>query len=1655
MRLYNGEATESKRFLPLGGPLGMQIRVSYSSKRDYHSQVGHNWAMEYVWRLYEVADTNAPFVVRKGNAKRTSYGPRGDGTYVSQDTEREILSIDTNGNYLVTRKDHSVYAFDTDGKLTSISDGMGAELRLTYNAGGKQPIVGRSLYSNLSTNMVVARDYQLDQVDEYIGTNATGRGYAFQYDSTGHITNIFDQASRNVSFTYSSAGELLEMRDPEGNAYTCTYDELGRLKTFVGLGCGDCVLVTDYYNAEGALTNQVQGVGAQGKEMIVEYPSPDRSIATFLVKGPDGAVLNTRRETLDFTIDGFGITRLKKKAIDNGFGVTNSIENWYDAFGQVTQRVENGVARTEYAYDGNYNKTWSRQEVSPGVWLVQTNTYDANDNLIERKSWQTDQPTNFFITRYECDAQNRKVKTKQVLDDATELVTEWVYDSNGQVERQIDPRGNATAYEYDSFGFQARGYDPSNTAYEMHFGYDSVGNQTNQIDALGRETRAWYDGLGRKVREVNALGYESFWIYSGPNLVEEETGRDGAVPGRVAQYGYDGLNKRITIDRLDDNGATQRWMSVAYDSDGNVLYETNALGYATAYTYDNVGHKKTELDPYGGLTTYDYDAWGNVTSVVDAAGVEIWKFYDYLGRLTNLVEAVGTDVERTTGYRYNGRGDRVEILQPDGSSTYFSYDALGRQICVGGSREYPAIYTYDENGNQITVTDARGYVTTNVYDAYDRLSEVIYPDGARNLFGYDLVGNRTFVTDGNTNTTYLVYDELNRQISVSIPNESNVILESRNYNPWNQVVETSNVAGGVIATFYDRIGNATNRVNKSGLSLSFEYDRYGHPLITRWPNGSYTSNTFNNMRLTAERNRSGHITHYSYDNMGRRITVIDSMGATNTASYNSLGLLASQSNALGGVTTFTYDEFDKALIITDANSKIKTYQYDTYGNITNQMDTGQSITYQYNTIGQRTNMIDANGNTTSWSYNQRGQLERQTYDDGSYYDYDYDGNGNLISRRDANNTITLYAYNAKNLLTLVDYPDSADVSFTYDNIGRRTSMVDGLGTNLWAYDVASRVVTNIQGLVAGELSYAYDAEGNRISMSVNGDPTSYDYDDAGRLTSVSNEVGVFTYTWHPQADLVLSVTYPSGASVTNAYDILRQLTDKVNLDSTGAVVSSFAYAYDPVGLRTNQTNDDGSGHAYGYDDTYQLINANGFLPGGGADTNYAHTYSYDSVGNYTQVVDRGVMESYQLNSMNQYTNTTTRPMLSYDLNGNLLDDSNSTYQWDQENRLILASNATGYVEFSYNGLGWKTEQREYTNGSLVKTTRYLCDGELPIAELDGNNAHICTISRGIDHSRALNGAGGIGGLLALTTYGDDGTNSYFYFSDGNGNIVNLIDESDAVVAHYEYDPFGKTSSASGVLAGQPYRFSSKEAIDIVNLYYYGFRYYSPNMGRWISRDPIQEYAFAINNAHYALIYQDMSLLNVPNNYLFTRNMPLSFIDPWGLCDTSHHEEALTTVVSFDIGVTLVSALSISYVHTYEREHDGLDCGNCRCGESGTVESSDNGALSGAHKIGPFPYIGRVSIFYGFAMGRSEKEKYNTCLGTRSHTKCSQLTLGGGAAKCVDIILAEVCLTISFEYKEQGCDGSFTSYWSLNLSFTYCVGYGRWQVCHDIPLAGIP
>jgi RHS repeat-associated protein len=289
-------------------------------------------------------------------------------------------------------------------------------------------------------------------------------------------------------------------------------------------------------------------------------------------------------------------------------------------------------------------------------------------------------------------------------------------------------------------------------------------------------------------------------------------------------------------------------------------------------------------------------------------------------------------------------------------------------------------------------------------------------------------------------------------------------------------------------------------------------------------------------------------------------------------------------------------------------------------------------------------------------------------------------------------------------------------------------------------------------------------------------------------------------------------------------------------------------------------------------------------------------YLYDAAWNLSWRTNNGTASQFEVNVKNELTNEPAG-LCTYDANGNLLSSGGGRYQYayDLENRLVQwedsgIANPVALTDFAYDGLGRLRERLEYVWGtsggggddigpdtgggggswSLSSETLYIYDGKRVIQERNGSGVPTVSYTRGKDLSGSFEGAGGIGGLLARSSGYSSGawaTNSY-YHADGNGNITCLLSSSQSVVASYVYDPFGSTISSSGSMAAANiYRFSSKECHVNSGMYYYLYRFYDPNLQRWINRDPMQEFGGW-------------------NLYRFSMNSPINSVDAFGLQETN-------------------------------------------------------------------------------------------------------------------------------------------------------------------------
>ena len=124
---------------------------------------------------------------------------------------------------------------------------------------------------------------------------------------------------------------------------------------------------------------------------------------------------------------------------------------------------------------------------------------------------------------------------------------------------------------------------------------------------------------------------------------------------------------------------------------------------------------------------------------------------------------------------------------------------------------------------------------------------------------------------------------------------------------------------------------------------------------------------------------------------------------------------------------------------------------------------------------------------------------------------------------------------------------------------------------------------------------------------------------------------------------------------------------------------------------------------------------------------------------------------------------------------------------------------------------------------------------------------------GLDLAGSLTATGGVGAALASTT----GSESFNYLYDGNGNVISTCDSKGEITAKLAYSPFGEKLFGADL----PFTFSTK-TVDSSGLSYYGARYYSMELGRWLNKDKSYESGGV-------------------NVYCFCKNIPLTYFDVLG------------------------------------------------------------------------------------------------------------------------------------------------------------------------------
>ena len=696
---------------------------------------------------------------------------------------------------------------------------------------------------------------------------------------------------------------------------------------------------------------------------------------------------------------------------------------------------------------------------------------------------------------------------------------------------------------------------------------------------------------------------------------------------------------------------------------------------------------------------------------------------------------------------------------------------------------------YDFLGRAVSVTTPSG-TSSNIYDgASSRILRSVAPDGAVTEYGYDTEGNRVAT----------------RPLASGIAESDTNRYETADGSLWRVEEKTLTASNGVT-----RSGGVT-RTRLTGLSDALRaetrvLDADGVETVSvqsfDGTTGILRSSVSNSLCATpgvtlsvagnavASSSASGR-TEYLYDSRGRRcgelrlspsgvtniwrslalsdagdvtnrVTVwADGLAATNDIVSDCRGNVAEERDAEGGVAEREYDGWNRPALTGGNAAYPVRYGYDARGNRSVLATTHDGITWDTNRWsfdfeGRATNRVFADGATVSWGYDAAGRLASKRNARGLHTTYVRDAAGRPVSR------LVASAWYERNLRSYDEWGDLAgeivdeDAGWTQLNTS-------------YARDERGNATNETVEIYGAEyrLARTFDGHSRLASLAVEGETSFYAYDAENRLASVSNAAFTVTYAFTPDGlDAGYTVAFTNGTVVTRAvsrHPYRRELVTGVTNTVNNATVSTYAYAHDRLGRVVSR-----NGDAFGYDARSQVVSAT-------VSTN-AYGYSYDSIGNSVHASRNAATNYYLSNELNQYEvvgDGADFSFLSYDADGNQSEWNGYGLQWDPENRLYCGWNNDGDFGFFRDWSG-----RAFCDTDNAFYTDRVFDGWNPVYErtvdglTEGQVAEV-TYVWGTDLSGSLQGAGGVGGLLAVNR---DGT-WYVPLYDANGNVTAYVSEN--------------------------------------------------------------------------------------------------------------------------------------------------------------------------------------------------------------------------------------------------------------------------------------
>jgi RHS repeat-associated protein len=665
---------------------------------------------------------------------------------------------------------------------------------------------------------------------------------------------------------------------------------------------------------------------------------------------------------------------------------------------------------------------------------------------------------------------NATTVTHKCLQTCADSVTTFTYDETGQILTSTDSKGGVTQYSYlDSF-------DSPPSANTNAYLTQLTQPPTNGVAHLTKFKYAYSDGQLIQLTDENS--HNTAFVYNDPLRRPTET--DYPDGGKTTiSYNDAGPSPSVTTSRLLNTSNQFVTSTVTMDGIGHAVKTLLtsdpdcASGGRRDTTYDGLGRVATVSNPYCttsdptyGLTTYAYDALGRTTQVAEPDGSTVLT--SYAGRATQ-VQDEGNGTQRVQRISQSDALGRLLSVCEVSSTTLIGNggtpSACGQDIAATG---FLTTYQYDTLGNLLQVNQGTLAPRTFAYDSLARLTSASNPESGTITYSYDANGNlltKTAPKQNQTNpattvaTTYQ-YDALNRLLSRSY-NDGTTPTASFFYDKDPAGRSYTNIVGRLFETSVavpPSVGGCIATLN--------QYDPMGR-VSNQW---QYTPTGCSG---------SSYGFPYTYDLLGNMTSSKAPYQEAYTYTYNTAGRLTSMTGSRN-------DAFTPANLLSAVH---------------------------YNAAGQITSDTLGTGETESYTYTNRNQLQSKTATLNSSTIYSFNltfaPDGNILTSNDSANGNWTYIYDPFNRLACSNLaangtcasPTNGTPSYTYD--------YDRYG-NRWHQNGQNTMMLSFSGNNNRMDGYSYDAAGNLLSDGT----TSYTYDAENRLISATNsQHGTATYLY--------------------------------------------------------------------------------------------------------------------------------------------------------------------------------------------------------------------------------------------------------------------------------------------------------------------------------------------------------------------------------------------------------------------------------------------------------------------------------------------------------------------------------------------------------------